>query len=144
MIRERVSREEIAEERMWRKRPDGVAIKMSTETKSAEFCILEFKRMSDVTDQYVVRAKQVAESQYASIISALSNTMRHQGGWLVKQVSFIAGARSLNEQDLLTNLEFFKVPQLAAGIETIRLKLANAFARAVCCREGWQKRGWVV
>jgi hypothetical protein len=31
MIRGRVSRKEIAEERMWRKRPDGVAIKMSTD-----------------------------------------------------------------------------------------------------------------
>ena len=81
----------------------------------------------------------MAENQDTSIRSALSNTIRHQGGWLVKQVSFIAGARSLNEQDLRTNLEFFKVPQLAAGIETIRSKLASAFARAVWCREGWQK-----
>jgi hypothetical protein len=30
-IRGRVSRKEIAEERMWRKRPDGIAIKMSTD-----------------------------------------------------------------------------------------------------------------
>ena len=52
MIRERVSREEIAKERTWRKRPDGIATKMSTETKSGEFCILEFKRMSDVTDEF--------------------------------------------------------------------------------------------
>ena len=72
MRMEGVSREKIAEERMWRKRPDGIAIKMPTETKSGEFCILEFKRMSDVTDQYTVRAEQVAEDQYASIRSALA------------------------------------------------------------------------
>ena len=56
------------------------------------------------------------------VIAALSNTLRLQGGWLVKQVSFIAGARSLNEQDLRKNLEFFKVPQ--AGIKAIRSKIA--------------------
>ena len=40
----------------------------------------------------------------------------------VSQRSFIAGARSLNEQDLHENLAYFKVPQ--AGIESIRSKLA--------------------
>ncbi len=39
-----------------------------------------------------------------------------------EKVSFIAAARSLNEQDLRTNLEFLKVPQ--AGNKTIRSKLA--------------------
>ena len=39
----------------------------------------------------------------------------------MKQVSFIAGVCSLNEQDLRQNLEFFEVPQ--AGIEVIRSKL---------------------
>ena len=41
---------------------------------------------------------------------------------MVKQVSFIVGARLLNEQDLLQNLDFFKVPQ--GDIETIRSKLS--------------------
>jgi hypothetical protein len=59
--------------------------------------------MSDVTDQYVARSKRVAEDQYVSIRSAPSNTLRQQE-WLVDQVSFIAGARSLNEQDLHQNL----------------------------------------
>ncbi len=39
----------------------------------------------------------------------------------MSQRSFIAGARSLNEQDLHDNLAYFKVPQ--AGIESIRSKL---------------------
>jgi hypothetical protein len=53
--------------------------------------------------------------------SALELTLGPQG-WLVSKRSFIAGARSLNEQDLHDNLAFFKVPQ--AGIESIRSKLA--------------------
>jgi hypothetical protein len=40
----------------------------------------------------------------------------------VTQKSFIAGARSLNGQDLHDNLAYFKVPQ--AGIDCIRSKLA--------------------
>jgi hypothetical protein len=39
----------------------------------------------------------------------------------VTQKSFIAGERSLNEQDLHDNLAYFKVPQ--AGIDSIRSKL---------------------
>ena len=40
---------------------------------------------------------------------------------MVKQISFIAGARSLNEQDLRNNLKFFKVPE--ASFDSIRTKL---------------------
>ncbi len=39
----------------------------------------------------------------------------------MRQRSFIAGARSLNEKDLLENLAYFKVPE--AVIESIRSKL---------------------
>ena len=91
--------------------------------KAGEFVILEFKSMSrsDVTDQYVTRARNVAVAQYASIKSALERTLGTQG-WSVSQRSFIAGAHSLNEQDLHENLAYFQVPQ--AGIESIRSKLA--------------------
>jgi hypothetical protein len=58
--------------------------------------------MSDVTDQYLLRPRQVAEGQYDSLRIAPSNTLQRQG-WVVKQISFIAGARSLNEQDLRDN-----------------------------------------
>ena len=61
------SSEEITEERMWSKRPDGIAIKMPTEKKSGEFVILELKTMSNITDQYVSRAQRIAEDQYVSI-----------------------------------------------------------------------------
>ena len=59
-------------------------------------------------DQYVTRAKNVAVAQYASIKSALERTLAPQG-WSVRQRCFIAGARSLNEQDLHENLDYFKV-----------------------------------
>ena len=56
-----------------------LAIKMPTSEKLGEFVILEFKRMSDVADQYVTRAKRVAIAQYASIKSALEQTLgRHR------------------------------------------------------------------
>ena len=113
--------EKIVLDRLWNKRPDGFAIKMPTDTKAGELVILEFKRMSCLTDQYVKRAKRVAEAQYASIKSALEKTLSFHG-WTVSQKSFIVGARSLNEKDLHDNLAYFKVPQ--AGIESIRSKLA--------------------
>jgi hypothetical protein len=43
-------------------------------------------------------------------------------GWRVEQISFIAGSRSLNEEDLTKNLKFFQVPE--ASIEAIGSKLA--------------------
>jgi hypothetical protein len=92
-----------------------------TDTKGGELVILEFKRMSCVTDQYVKRAKDIAEAQYEPLKSALQKTLGLQG-WTVTQKSFIAGARSLNEQDLHDNLAYFKVPQ--TGIDSIRSKLA--------------------
>jgi hypothetical protein len=54
--------ETIVIDRLWNKRPDGFAIKKPTETKGGELVILEFKCMSCVTDHYVKRAKQVAET----------------------------------------------------------------------------------
>ncbi len=73
-----------------------------------------------MTDQYVKRAKHVAEAQYVTIKSALQQTLGFRG-WTVNQRSFITGARSLNEKDLHDNLTYFKVPE--AGIDSIRSKL---------------------
>jgi hypothetical protein len=116
-----ISHEQIAEDRLWNKRPDGIAFQMPTDTKSGVICLLEFKRMSDVTSHYIVRAKSVALAQYESLRSALGKVMQHSG-WVVHQRSFVAGARSLNEAELKENLEYFKVP--SASIDSIRTKLA--------------------
>ena len=56
-----------------------------------------------------------------SLKRALGVTIQNQG-WKVEQISFIAGSRSLNEQDLRKNLKFFQVPE--AIIESIGSKLA--------------------
>ena len=78
--------------------------------------------MSDVTDQYLTRARSRAENQYASLKRALGATLQHQG-CQVEQIIFIAGSRSLNEQDLRKNLKFFRVPEVS--IETIGSKLGT-------------------
>ena len=116
-----ISHEHIAEDRLWNKRPDGIAFQMPTDTKSGVICLLEFKRMSDVTSHYIVRAKSVALAQYESLRSALGKVMQHSG-WVVHQRSFVAGARSLNEAEFKENLEYFKVPSVS--IDSIRTKLA--------------------
>ena len=115
--------ESIAEERFWRLRPDGIAFRPQTKSKAGTFCILEFKRMSDCTDQYLTRARTKANNQYESLRRALRDTLQYQGGWQVEQISFIAGSRSLNEQDLRKNLKFFQVPE--ASIDSIGSKLAR-------------------
>ncbi len=43
---------------------------------------------TDVTDQYIVKARQTAEEQYASLILALSKTLQLDG-WVVHQVSLM-------------------------------------------------------
>ena len=65
--KQEISHEQIAEDRLWNKRPDGIAWKMPTDTKSGVICLLEFKHMSDVTSNYIVRVKSVAMAQYESL-----------------------------------------------------------------------------
>ena len=65
-----IAHEQIAHDRLWNKRPDGIAFKMPTKPKAWVICLLEFKRMSDVTSHYIVRAKRVAEAEYASLSDA--------------------------------------------------------------------------
>ncbi len=75
--------------------------------------------MSDITNQYMIRAKRVTEARYTSLRSALVITMQRQG-WKVEQVTFITGVRSLNEEEFNKNLTYFKVP--SASVEPIRAK----------------------
>ena len=59
-------------------RPDGIAVLPPVGNTVGTFCILEHKRMSDVCEQYLVRAKSTAENQYASLRSALSTVIQCQ------------------------------------------------------------------
>ena len=74
-----VSHEQITQNRLWNKRPDGIAFKVPTTTKVGVICLLEFKRMSDVTNRYIVRAKRESEEQYESLRSVLGKPMQRQG-----------------------------------------------------------------
>ena len=53
-------------------------------------------------------------------ISCRKCTIQRQD-WMVKQISFIAGVRSLNEQHFRNNFKFFKVPE--TSFDSIRTKL---------------------
>ncbi len=117
---EEVPLEQISQDRLWRKRPDGIAFKMTTKTKVGVDGIQADAR-SDVTNQHVVRSKRVLTDQYQSFRSALSKTIQ-RSGWMVEQISFITGLWSLNEKDLKENLEYFKVSHVS--IELIRSELA--------------------
>ena len=75
------STRKITPDRLWNKRPDDITFKMPTKTKSGVIWLMEFRRMSDITNRYVIRTKCVVEGQYTSFRS-----------------------------DLKKNLEFFKVP----------------------------------
>ena len=79
LIETGLSRESVAQTRFWRLLPDGLAFRLSTKTKEGIFCILDFKRMSDVTDQYLIRARSRVENQYVSLRWALGSTLHHQG-----------------------------------------------------------------
>jgi hypothetical protein len=61
-----------AEQTLWNTARDSETFQMPTDTKSGVICLLEFKRMSDVTSHYIVRAKCVTVVQYESLRSALA------------------------------------------------------------------------
>jgi hypothetical protein len=115
-----IPQEEIAQDSLWNKRPHGVAFKMPTETQTGVICLLEFKRMSDVTSHYIVRGKSETETQYSYLRSGLAMTIQCQS-WKVEQVIFITGVRSFNEEELKKDLTFFEVPSVS--IEPIHTKL---------------------
>ncbi len=66
-----ISHEQIAQDRFWNKRPDGIVYKVPTKDGAGVICLLEFKRMSDVTRHYIVGGKHVTEVQYVSLKSTL-------------------------------------------------------------------------
>jgi hypothetical protein len=133
-IKEGIPKETVVKESFWRMRPDGITVLSHVVNTTGIFCILEHKRMSDVCDQYLIRAKSTAENQYASLRSAIS-TVIHRQGWRVEQVIFTTGTRSVNKQDLSKNLKFFKVPE--ASINSIYSKLAmrvfDVYANTLKC-----------
>ena len=78
-----VSKEVTVKVRFWRMQPDGIAVLPPVDNKTGVFCILEHKRMSDVCDRYLTRAKRTAEDQYASLRNTISEAI-HRQGWKVE------------------------------------------------------------
>jgi hypothetical protein len=111
-------------------RPDGIAVLPPVGNTTGTFCILEHKRMSDVCERYLVRAKSTAENQYVSLRSSICTVIQRQG-WKVEQISFTTGARSVDKQDLSKNLKFFRVPE--ASIDSIYSEISDESIR--CIRE---------
>ena len=117
-IKEGIPRETVMKESFWRMWSDGIAVLPPVGDTTGTFCILEHKRMSDVCERYLARAKSTAENQYASLRSAISQRQ----GWKIEQISFITGARLVDKRDFNTNMKIFKVPE--ASINSIYSKLA--------------------
>ena len=120
-IKEGIPRETVMKESFCWMRPDGISVLPPVGDTDGTFCILEHKRMSDVCERYLVRAKSTAENQYASLRSAISTVIQRQG-WKVEQVSFITGARSVDKRDFSKNIRFFRVRE--ASVNSIYSKLA--------------------
>jgi hypothetical protein len=141
-IKEGIPKETVVKESFWRMRPDGIAVLPPVGNTAGTFCILEHKRMSDVCERYLIRAKSTAENQYASLRSAIS-TVIHRQGWKVEQISFITGARSVDKQDFSKNLKFFRVPE--ASISSIHSKLAmrafDVYANILKCMYSTRSSG---
>ncbi len=60
-------------------KPPPHASRIEIINETGIFCILEFKRMSDITDQYLIRVRSRAENQYESLRRSLEETIRRQG-----------------------------------------------------------------
>ena len=133
-IKEGIPRETVMKESFWRMRPDGIAVLPPTGNKAGTFCILEHKRMSDCCEHYLVRAKKTAESQYASLHSAIGTVIQRQG-WKVDQVSFITGARSVDKQDFRANMKLFGVPEVSIGsiYSKLTMRTFDVYANVLKC-----------
>ena len=71
--------ESVTQTRFWRLRPDDLAFRLPIKTNAGTLCILEFKLMSDVTDQYLIQTRSRVENQYVSLRWVLGATRQYQG-----------------------------------------------------------------
>ncbi len=90
--------------------------------------------MSDCCEHYMVRAKNTAENQYASLRSAIGRAIQRQG-WKVDQVSFVTGARSVDKRDFSKNMKFFGVPEasISSTYSKLAMKTFDVYANILKC-----------
>ena len=92
--------------RFWRHRPDGFAVN----EKEHVIYVLEFKRVSDASDQYVSETQKLAETQHLAVTQGLKSLFKGTQ-WTVEQLSFVAGHKSVSASvwhDLLSKFSIGK------------------------------------
>jgi hypothetical protein len=77
--------------RFWRRRPDGFAV----DEKEHIIYVLEFKRVSDVGQEYVAETQQLAEAQHLAVTQGLQKLFKDTH-WTVEQLSFVVGHKSVS------------------------------------------------
>ena len=78
LVQERQKRETIAKIRFWWMRPDVITLPPPAPTKVGVFFILEFKLMSDVTDQYLLRVRFQEENHLHRVLG-ITTVSRMEG-----------------------------------------------------------------
>ena len=95
MDESRVEEQEVDDEdkqaRFWRHRPDGFAVN----EREHVIYILEFKRVSDTSDQYVSETQKLAETQHLDVTQGLKSLFKDTQ-WTVEQISFVTGHKSVS------------------------------------------------
>ena len=95
MDKSRVEEQEIDDEdkqaRFWRRRLDGFAVN----EREHVIYILEFKRVSDTSDQYVSETQKLAETQHLAVTQGLKSLFKGTQ-WTVEQISFVSGHKSVS------------------------------------------------
>ena len=72
--------------------------------------ILEFKRVSDTSDQYVSETQKLPETQHLAVTQGLKNLFKDTQ-WTVEQLCFVAGHKSVSASvchDLLSKFSIGK------------------------------------
>ena len=67
----------------------------SDRPKHAYLNILEFKRVSDTSDQYVSETQKLEETQHLAVSQGLKSLFKDTQ-WTVEQLSFVAGHKSVS------------------------------------------------
>ena len=105
-VEEQEADDEDKQARFWRRRPDGFAVN----EREHVIYILEFKRVSDTSDQYVSETQKLAETQHLAVTQGLKSLFKGTQ-WTVEQLSFVAGHKSVSASvwhDLLSKFSIGK------------------------------------
>jgi len=107
------------QERFWRPRLDGIGL----DTATKEFLAIEFKRTQDARNNYVERAKAVAQERYKSLLAGFQ-AVGQVKVWKVQQIVFVGGTcGSIHVESFNRNMKALGV--LASKWDPIRKKLVR-------------------